>query len=337
MRSDVGLALAAFGASALAASTSFATPSARLVYVREVTASSCPDEASLRQAVKQRIGYDPFFPWARTTVVVEVAGASQAFAAHVWITDEQGFSRGARELRSESKGCAGLIDAAALAISIALDVSVPPPEPSPRGSPSEPTAPAPASAPAVAPVAAPGSPPDSAAAPELAGVTAPTPIRALIGTDALLAIAAAPSPTAGIDAWVAGRLGVGSLGFELRGDVPATAVGADGGHATVALFAATAAPCAHAGPLFACVLGSVGWLEASGADVRVRRSGSAFFPALGARIGLDVPLGSKVALRLRGDLLVNFLRTSVALDGVSVWTLQQVSALIGAGLAYRFP
>jgi hypothetical protein len=108
------VALAAFGASVLAASTSFASPSARLVYVRDTTASSCPDEVGLHQAVKQRIGYDPFFPWAKTTVVLEVAGAGQAFVAHVWLTNESGLSRGARELRSESKGCAGLIDAAAL-------------------------------------------------------------------------------------------------------------------------------------------------------------------------------------------------------------------------------
>jgi RNA polymerase sigma-70 factor (ECF subfamily) len=103
-----------------------------------------------------------------------------------------------------------------------------------------------------------------------------------------------------MDVWGAVRLGMGSLGLELRGDAPATAVGVDGGHATVAIFAATAAPCAHAGPLFVCVLGSVGWLEASGARVQVPRSGSALFPAVGPRAGLDVPLGTKLTFRNSG-------------------------------------
>jgi hypothetical protein len=145
-----------------------------------MTASSCPDEASLRQATKQRIGYDPFFPWAKTTVVVEVAGEDQAFVAHVRLTDENGLSRGARELRSESKGCAGLIDAAALAISIALDMTVPP---------TEPAAPTPASAspPEVAAPAAPEFPPAtpaSTSALESTDVAAPTSPRALMGIDA---------------------------------------------------------------------------------------------------------------------------------------------------------
>lgn len=35
-----------------------ASPSARLVYVRGAGAEACPDEATLRGAVKQRLGYD---------------------------------------------------------------------------------------------------------------------------------------------------------------------------------------------------------------------------------------------------------------------------------------
>jgi hypothetical protein len=158
-----------------------------------------------------------------------------------------------------------------------------------------------------------------------------------MGIDALLLIAAAPSATAGIDGWAAARLGPGSLALEFRGDAPVTTVGESGGRVTVALLAATVAPCAYAGPLFACVLASVGWLQASGADVREPRSGSALFAALGPRAGIEVPVGKNVALRLRGDLLVNFLRPTVSLDGAGVWTLPTVSELLAGGVAYRFP
>jgi hypothetical protein len=310
-----------------------ASPSARLIYIRDVTAASCPDEADLRQAAKQRIGYDPFFVWAKTTVVVEVAREGKTFVAHVRLTDEDGMSRGSRELRYDGAGCAGLIDAAALAISIALDVSVPS---------AEPPAPATTSAPVVEPPGpselSPATVPKSASPPEFTDSSARIgPIHGLMGIDALLAIDAAPSTTVGMDVWASARKGIGSLGLELRADLPATTVGAEGGRATATLFAATATPCAHTGAFVGCVLGSIGWLEASGAGVRVPRSGSAFFPAVGPRVGLEFPLGKSLALNLRADLLVNFLRPTVALDQAPVWTLPHFSAFVAAGLAYPFP
>jgi hypothetical protein len=64
---------------ALASLRAEASPAAHLVYVRDPTASVCPDEESLRQAVRRRVGYDPFFPWAKTTVVVEITGKGESF------------------------------------------------------------------------------------------------------------------------------------------------------------------------------------------------------------------------------------------------------------------
>lgn len=49
-----------------------ANPSGRLVYARGPGADSCPDEETVRSSVAARLGYDPFFAWARTPVVVEV-------------------------------------------------------------------------------------------------------------------------------------------------------------------------------------------------------------------------------------------------------------------------
>jgi hypothetical protein len=133
-----------------------ASPSARLVYVRDPAGAHCPDEVSLREAVKERVGYDPFFPWAKTTVVVEVTAEGPTFVAHVRLVDESGLSRGVRELRSGPAGCHGLIDAAALAISIALDMNI--------LDVAEPGPPSPAAA-APGAIPAPSSPPSSSSAP----------------------------------------------------------------------------------------------------------------------------------------------------------------------------
>ena len=111
---------AASGASVLFAARAGASPSARLVYVRGPSAAACPDEAAFRSAVAQRVGYDPFFPWAKIAVVVEVVADGPAFTAHLVLVDDHGLSRGIRELHSGPRGCEGLVDTAALAVSISF-------------------------------------------------------------------------------------------------------------------------------------------------------------------------------------------------------------------------
>lgn len=323
--------LATFAAAALFPWRADASPSAHLVYVRDPAAAVCPDEDGLRQAVRRRVGYDPFFPWAKTTVVVEVTSEGESFVARVRLVDES-LSRGTRELRSGARGCAGLIDAVALAVSIALDTNDPgstAPEPAPASAPEAPPA---------APAPAPAPPPFNSVPDRDAAIAPPSSaIRGLIGFDALAAIKRAPAVTPGFDLWAAARWGIGSLGFEVQGDSPSSVEPASGGRASVLYVGATVVPCAHAGPVFGCVLGSLGWLHASGADVRVPRSGSALVPAMGPRVGLDVPLDHSLALRVRGDLLVNLVHPSVSLNGESAWTLPSIGGVVATGLAYSFP
>jgi hypothetical protein len=90
---------------ALAATPSIAaaTPSARLIYSRTPEAISCPDEKTLRKAVAARVGYDP--PWAPETIVVQVRRDHGAYGARVQRLDEQGVSRGTRELSSTQSEC----------------------------------------------------------------------------------------------------------------------------------------------------------------------------------------------------------------------------------------
>jgi hypothetical protein len=318
--------------------------------VRDQTASACPDEDALRQAVKQRVGYDPFFPWAKTTIVVEMSGDGDSFVAHVRLVDERGLSLGARDLHAGANGCQGLVDAAALAISIGLDTSGlgTSATATPAGTPAAPDTATPTTPASEAPAATPtppapsetptASPAPTASPDRVASVPAsPARARGSVGLDALAAIASAPAVAPGVDAWAEVRQGIGSLGAEVRADAPNSATGTGGGKAEVVFFAATVAPCLHAGPFFACALGSLGWLHASGADVKLPRSGSAFAPSIGPRVGIEVPLGRSLALRVRGDLLINTVRPVVLLDQEPAWTLPRVSGVLAAGLAYRFP
>jgi hypothetical protein len=263
--------LAVWAASVVVATGAAAAPSTHLVYVRDPAAMTCPDETSFRQAVHRRIGYDPFFPWAKTTVVVEVRGEGQSFAAYVLLVDQKGVSRGTRELRSGPSGCQGLIDAAALAISIALDMDtldsakVAPAASSDASSPPIATEPAPSSV-AVSTDVAPAAR-DEPASPSRAS------LRPSIGFDTFAALGAAPEAVPGFDVWAAIRRGRGWLGLELRADAPNTVSFANGGRGTVVLLAATLAPCVYAGPVFACALGSLGWLYASGSELPVTHAG----------------------------------------------------------------
>jgi hypothetical protein len=89
--------------------------------------------------------------------------------------------------------------------------------------------------------------------------------------------------------------------------------------------------------LFGCVLGTLSWLHASGADVLVPRSGSAFAAAIGPRVGVEVPIGHALVFRIRGDLLVNLAQPTVSLNGAPAWRLPPIGGVAGMGLAYRFP
>jgi hypothetical protein len=77
----------------------------------------CPDEQALRHEVAARVGYDPFFAWAKRTIVASVTRRGGAFVATVDMVDDDGVSHGARELRTEGE-CRELLDAVALAIAM---------------------------------------------------------------------------------------------------------------------------------------------------------------------------------------------------------------------------
>jgi hypothetical protein len=321
------------------APSAFATPSARLVYARSEDAASCPDESALRRAVEARFGYDPFFAWARQTVVAQISRDGPRYVARVQLVDEQGLARGTRELRSDEDDCAEVFDAAALAISIALDASAatatapsspPPPAPNPDDE-------VPAGPPVPGMGAAP--PPDANAGKVAPGP--PSPMR--LGVEALAGAFIGPNVSPGGAVFASYRRGALSVGLDLEAEwsAPANATLPDSsppsGRLASALFAAAVVPCFHRGKAFVCAVGQLGWLEAWGWGVDVGQSMGTPFVSFGARVGVEWPLGQRLFVRAHADLLANLELANLELDGQTVWTVFPVGGAVGLGLGAPLP
>jgi hypothetical protein len=323
--------VAAIAAAGLAQSvTAQASPAARLVYVRSPDALSCPDEGALRRAVSTRFGYDPFFPWARATIVVQVWREGGHLKTRIQLVDDDGVGRGTRELSSDRPGCGEIFGATALAISIALETPaadetaapVPPPAPAPMAAP----APAPTAAPAPAPMAAPASAPDSLPAP---------PRTRDVGWSAGLesAVTGDVSPLPGLGLFGRARFGAFSLSLEGLAElsVPTRAPGS----MHEAAFGAVLAPCAHLGPAFGCAVGELGELVAWAANSPDGHARQGLLALSGLRVGVEWPASGTLALQARGDALANLMRHEVQL-GDNRWPEPPVTYGFGLGVVVRF-
>ena len=105
----------------LASQRAAAFPSSRLVYVRGPGAEDCPDQVAVREAVKKRLGYDPFFPSSDKTIIARVLREADQLRGEVELVDEHGTQVGRREFSAPVDQCDQLVRAMALSISIAID------------------------------------------------------------------------------------------------------------------------------------------------------------------------------------------------------------------------
>jgi hypothetical protein len=327
---------ACLGMTALAvARDARAGPSARLVYARSPEASSCPDEAALRSAVAARLGYDPFFAWAKQTVVVQVWRESRKYRARIQLVDPESLAHGMRELASSQPTCADLFDAAALAISIAM-ASLPEDEspPAPASAPTlEPPAPAPAPPGPTPPAPTPPAPALAAPAP-----SAPAPgTRFTLGFDALGVVDSEPTPTAAFAVFAGLRLRPASASFELRADAPAAAASAAGaGRVRVWSYQAAFVPCARYRDASLCAVGAFGLLFAESTGVTYPKSDSGSVVTAGVRVGYEWPLSDRFSVRTHLDVAVDLRRARMQVGGADAWTAPLVAASGGAGIAANF-
>ncbi|HTB77270.1 MAG TPA: hypothetical protein VK762_28695 [Polyangiaceae bacterium] len=337
------LPFAAIAGVLLSAGRAAAAPTGRLVYSRAPGAESCPDEAMLRRSVAARVGYDPFFPWAKRTVVANLARRSRDFVAIVSLVDEQGVAHGDRELRT-SGDCAELLDAMALAIAIAIDPEIltrPAPsspladgsEPSgvAHGVVGEPVAPPAAVTPSVFVSPARPDVPTSSQPPP---ATRPANFEATLG--ALVSSGSAPDLAAGLSAGAQVRWRHVSVGVEGQVEAPASRSVQGGGDVSAWPVLGAIVPCAYFGAFLACAVAQGGALRVSSGGVPDQRATWTALWQAGARAGVLIPVGEKVSLRVRSDLLVNLDRARLGLRGAPVWTAPSLDGSLGIDAVVRF-
>jgi hypothetical protein len=307
--------------------TANARPSARLVYSRAAGAESCPDERALRAAVAERVGYDPFFAWVKQAVVASMApDGKRGFVARIRLVDEQGTEAGTRDLHADG-ACADLLDTAALAIAIAIDPQSLTPRPvAEKPAPPQPPPPPP-------------PPPDAGAEEEEAPEPTPAPAGSPVMFDAIAGVVAsagvAPAPAVGARLGAEARWRDVSIGLEGRIDAPAASEPVQGGgRVSSRLIVATLAPCAHAGPLFACALVQAGQIRASG-DVTGGLDQWTSWWGAGGRLGVLARVSHVAAFRLASDVVGDLVRPRLRLNGPP-WEAPAVAGSLGVDLVVHF-
>ncbi len=335
MRGGLALLVAAVATVAVTGSAR-ASPTSRLTYVRGPGAQGCPDEATLRRAVADRLGYDPFFPTANRTIVAQIQKGPSGYSAELKILDDAGVSLGERALPSTTSDCGEVVKSLALAISIAIDdLDTPAPSaPAPDPAPSTPPLAEPSPAAPVTPPAATASPDPGPAAPE-----APRTLGLALELGGHGVAAGAPSPTLGgsLGARVVGRFW--SLGVDGHYELPASDAIPGGGRVEASRALIVASAC---GVLvgerwrpFACVLGALGSFRATTSEVSAPRSAAALFTGAGARFGAAVALAGPVYAFGALSGLGSFTPHRAYMNGALVFTAPSVSFDVGVGLGVQ--
>jgi hypothetical protein len=319
--------------------------SARLVYLRGPGAEACPGEASVRAAVRARLGYDPFFPWAHDALVVEVTGAQGTFRVDLKRVDDGNVERGTRTLTVKATDCGAVLEAMALTMSLVVDpASIVGASPSvgilPQDSPA--SAPSPSSGGTgggkdgtestptredSAPMGA-----TSAAAPESPSVPASPPSRmhARMGAAMTGSAGAAMSPNAGVRLFVGAGWRALSIDAEGRYDFPATGT-ASGEAVTSWIAAVSAVPCAHIGPAFGCAVATLGTQAARG-----HQGAQTVWYAAGGRLGAGLPFGASWTLEGYCEVLGAVQNEVVVGTASPAQRFSAITGSVGAAVAWSF-
>ncbi|HYP98134.1 MAG TPA: hypothetical protein VER96_05640 [Polyangiaceae bacterium] len=311
-------------------------PSSRLVYMRGPGAENCPDQASVRDAVKKRLGYDPFFPSSDKIIIARVMRDGSKLRGEVELVDEQSSQVGKREFAAEQDQCEQLVHAMALSISIAIDpksaetYAQGPENPAP-----EPRENEPASSPsAEAPVVTAATPP---AAPPIASPARSSPqIKRWLwsaGLGATVQFGSMPKTAFGATAFGAVRSGAWSLALEGELDAPMTAH-SEGVELRSSGGALKLLPCGHWKLMSACQITALRWLAATGTPSGL--GGSAGSLALGGRLGVELPLSPKFGALAYGDLLLTPLPVHLESQGNPLWKTPIFSGGLGIAAVVHF-
>jgi hypothetical protein len=281
--------------------------------------AGCPDEASFRNLVAARLGYDPFVPESPDAVRVELTRDRHRMRAHVEVARQGQGAPLARDLSGDADKCEALAGALATTLAIALDpVSALAPV---SAIPAEPRVAPPPPPPPPAPMLVrepPGPPP--------APPPAPIPEKGRLGVygvgGLVASILAAPTVTLG------GELGAGlrlrAFSIELTGRAEATPVSIPEGtpmsyNLGATLLTAGVAPCVNLRSWSACAVLRAGAFHGD-AQIKSPDLGTSGFFSAGARVGYAIALGRDVALRPALEVAIPVTETTLEINGTSQTT-----------------
>jgi hypothetical protein len=126
-----------------------------------------------------------------------------------------------------------------------------------------------------------------------------------------------------------------SVGLEGAADL-ASSLDVRGGSVSGSLASASVVPCGRLSIVHACGLATLGRFEGSASALPSAHSQSALYAAVGARAGVEWPLGSGVALFADADALGNLARATLLVGTADAWRASALSGALSAGVATYF-
>ncbi|MFO0642458.1 MAG: hypothetical protein U0183_24730 [Polyangiaceae bacterium] len=309
-----------------------------VLVLREHPKAPCLDEASLRDALAERLGYDPFEargPRAQEVHVV-VDERAQVLSAEVTVAGAS------RKLTAPIARCSELRSSVALTLAVLF-------EETPAPSPAPPVAPTPSPSPPPAAEPAP-PPPEERPSPPRASPPPPPEGRSTFATLAVTGHAARlPAPFLGLMAGV----GIERGGVSLAGEITVDPSASDprlspgffiAGGATAAIYAGHVVPCVRRWVLTACLRATAGVLvgqtQGLSGFTAANEDHTFFHLSLGARAGVVVPLPVPLADGLYAvglvDADVPIVGRSLPLAGSTLWTMPAVGVSARLGARIRF-
>jgi hypothetical protein len=296
----------------------------------------CVGADDLRRMVTDQLGHDPFRSDADQQVAISIAKTEIGFQGRIVWTEVDGRQVGERLLSSRSRDCREIAANVAFAVALQLQLVE-------RGSSddagagaatvdgSTPQTTGPPDRVAVTPE----RPSVSTEAPAVPGEESSSPVRLAVGAGPAVAMGMTPDVTAFGRLFVVARLR--RLSGEIAADaaLPTTLDYRDGTGVVVNALGSSAAGCAHAEIVSACLLGRIGWLRAQGTGIAVPRTSWGRFGEVGMRLAATKELG-QFTVSVHADGLVMLSHWNVVLNDAVVWDVPRVGIVVGLDVALRF-
>lgn len=287
---------------------------ARLDYAAPEMGTLCPTRESFEDIVAARLGYAPFSATAPMRVVARIERIQENLHANVEIHDASDAIVGSRDFDGAASECADLAQAMAVAISVSID-------PLSLGGPAQ--------------VVAPHS--ETTTGPVQTPALEEPPLRYGATLDLIAAVQATPSFALGPRIGFVLRRSAFSLGLEAKLALQTSAWDTGiGANVHARLVSGSLVPCLNVSVAQVCGVASAGAFSADGTGLTTATNVVHAWAAVGARVGIEIPVTRLLSFRLNTDLAAVLLRTELAIDDVTVWTAPIFTLDVGIGMTLHF-